>query len=97
MATILSEREFDISLCVMPDEGTPFDTIEIHPCMVVGMIDSVEMIEECDEDKAEFWGIYVHIPEHGLECIADAATKQTAEALKTLLLTVGKNLMRDDL
>jgi hypothetical protein len=41
----------------------------------------IEHCEMVDDDEAEFWSLFRHIPGHGLDCIGDFATRQHAEEI----------------
>ena len=58
----------------MTKEITPFDAYEIHGCK-----DYDGFVEQVEDDEAEFWSIYGHIPGQGLECIGDFKTRPAAE------------------
>lgn len=79
------------------NDNQPFDAVEIHPCKIVGNDEKngKDIVEQCEPDEEDFWGVYIHVPDMGLECIADAATREDAEALANLLMYAGKNFHRD--
>ncbi|MCA9457526.1 MAG: hypothetical protein KC587_12750 [Nitrospira sp.] len=58
----------------MTKEITPFDAYEIHGCK-----DYDGFVEQVEDDEAEFWSIYGHISNQGLECIGDFKTRRAAE------------------
>lgn len=79
------------------DTGTTFDEIEIHPCHVIGKDkDGKEIVEQCEYEQAEFWSLYLHIPESGLCCIADCDTDDTAQHLRDFLMLAGHLLICED-
>ncbi len=53
----------------------PFDNYEIHGCRNVGG----DACETCDDADAEFWTLYGHLPEGGLEAIGDLKSRKHAE------------------
>jgi hypothetical protein len=59
-------------------EPVPFDAFEVH-----GVREFEEnghrWIEQVDEQYAQMWSLYGHIPGRGLECIGDFATREFAE------------------
>jgi hypothetical protein len=78
----------DISLPAISDKTT-YDGVEFHPCCIVEVKDDGEMIiEQCEESQADFWSVYLHMEQGGIECIADCDTKEAAVALTVLLETV---------
>ncbi|HEY1025326.1 MAG TPA: hypothetical protein VGE26_09200 [Sphingobacteriaceae bacterium] len=68
------------------DAYQPFDAVEVHP---VARITDNEF-EPCEESEADLFAVYIHLPEEGLQCIADCDTRETAEALKDLLDITGR-------
>lgn len=81
------------------DQGTPFDEIEVHGVRDIykDVKDAEEgtCFEQCEDSEAEMWSVYIHIPDNGLECIADCETKELAEALRGMLLIAGKLFIRN--
>lgn len=51
-----------------------FNAIEIHPCRLIDQ----NSIEQCEDHQADFWSVYIHLSEGGLECIADFSTEELA-------------------
>lgn len=84
-------------------ESTTFDYVEVHPVKEEKdyILDNGEIselgsfYEQCEEHEAEMWSIYIHMPENGIECIADCDTKETANALADMLLKTGKLFIRN--
>lgn len=68
-----------------------WDNIEIHPCKVYKENDK-EFWEQCEENEAQFYSVYIHLIDGGLQCIADFTTKELAErfarTLRTLTMSV---------
>jgi len=58
-----------------------FDEIEVHPCRYIDK----DSIEQCEADNADFWTVYYHLTDGGLDCIADFATKKLANTFKNFL------------
>lgn len=65
-----------------------FDSYEIHPCLIVGIAESGEVIyEQCDLESQDIaiWCVYGHFITGGLECISDNLSLEEAEeSLKRL-------------
>lgn len=72
-----------------------FDNYEIHP--VIGLDkenqptkDETKIVayDQCAEDDPDLfmWSVYGHLPEGGIECIADCASKEDAELIYAGLL-----------
>lgn len=63
----------------------PFDNYEIHGCCLLDCdytgipAPSGATVEQCDDAKAEFWTLYGHLPEGGLEAIGDFKSRKRAE------------------
>ncbi len=67
-----------------------FDAFEVHPVKKVDGGDSpYDCFEQCEENDPELyaWAVYGHVPDKGLECLADCPSKETAELVKTALET----------
>lgn len=77
------------------DENTSFDDIEIHPLVVVEQKGENIVYDTCEEGEEDLWGVYIHIPEGEMECIADAKNKEDALALKKMLLIVGNMFIKE--
>lgn len=75
------------------DGITSFDNVEVHGCRE---FKEQGYTEQCDDKDAQFWSVYVHIPDLGVMCIADCDTKELAEQLQTLLLLTAKQTFRQD-
>jgi hypothetical protein len=58
----------------MTKDITPYDDYEIHGCKDYG-----DFVEPVEDDEAEFWSLYGHIPNQGVECIGDFKTRRRAE------------------
>lgn len=65
-----------------------WDDIEVHGCAVVADDGSVETV---DDDQAEFWSVYLHDVNGGVQCIADLETSEQASAFANLLEVIVKN------
>ncbi len=59
---------------------TSWDDIEVQPVKNLG-----DACEVCDEHEADFWSVYLHQVQGGVQCIADLPSKELAEAFSTLL------------
>lgn len=59
----------------------PFNAIEIHPCKLI----DENNVEQCDPKEAQFWSLYIHLCQGGLECIADFACEDLAINFKNFL------------
>lgn len=78
----------------------PIDGLEIHPCKIIDPAKykgDKEVVEQCEEGEEDFWSVYVHFVEGGLQCIADYSTKSEAMELESLLnsLLVCNKLMSE--
>ena len=65
-----------------------FGAFEVHPVKKVDGGDSpYDCFEQCEENDPELcaWAVYGHVPDKGLECLADCPSKETAELVKTAL------------
>lgn len=65
-----------------------FDNYEIHPCneyieikCVNGLNKTIGIVEQCDEDEAQFYTLYGHIDGEGLEAIGDFKTMEHAKEI----------------
>jgi hypothetical protein len=48
---------------------------EYHPCCEVNDAGDVE---QCEPEKAQFWSVYIHYEQAGLDCITDHKTEREA-------------------
>ena len=65
-----------------------FDAYEISPCLIVGTIESDEIIyEACDSDHPAIaiWCVYGHFLRGGRECISDHNSLEEAEEFERTL------------
>ena len=58
-----------------------YDAYEIHGVAEFGT-GSDRFCEQVCEDEAQFWSLYGHIPDEGLECIGDFKSRQAAEEVR---------------
>ncbi len=61
----------------MTKEITPYDAYEIHGCKEY----EAGFVEQVEDSEAEFWSLYGHIPNQGVECIGDFKTRCRAEEI----------------
>lgn len=54
----------------------PFDDYEIHGCKDFG-----RFVEQVPDAEAEYWLLFGHIPNQGLESIGDFETRRHAEEI----------------
>ena len=59
---------------------TPFDHYEISGVRDYGKGKS-RFCERVNDDEAQFWSLYGHIPGQGADCIGDFKTRQHAEEI----------------
>lgn len=69
----------------------PINGFDLHPCHTVFIGDKA-VVETCEESEAEFWSVYAHLKEGGLECIADFEFKSTAEFFYEFVNSIKNNL-----
>ncbi len=65
-----------------------FDAFAVHSVKKVDGVDSpYDCFEQCEEGDPDLhvWAVYGHIPDKGLECLADCPSKEKAEFVKTSL------------
>lgn len=67
-----------------------FDGFEVHPNKEYFGEDYESFVEQCEESEAEFYSIYTHNVAGGLWCIMDCETKQDAENMVELLISLIK-------
>jgi hypothetical protein len=59
---------------------TPFDGYEVHGVKVFHEA-GLRWCEQVSDREAEFWSLYGHIPDQGLDCIGDFKTRWHAEEI----------------
>lgn len=62
----------------LPNGITPFDDYEIHGIREFNNGDH-PFCEQVSDQDAQFWSLFGHIPDQGLECIGDFTSRQAAE------------------
>lgn len=55
----------------------PFDSYEVHGCRSFQNV-----VEQVDDELAQFWSLYGRIPGQGLECIGDFKSREIAEEVR---------------
>lgn len=63
-----------------------YDAFEVHPVAEYTGKDGQTYCEVCEESEAHFWSVYGHLPEGGIECLADYRTREFAEEIQQLFL-----------
>lgn len=67
-----------------------FDRLEVHPCKVVGFVDSDPVAIPCEPELASFWTVYGHYgPEaslSGFEAIEDFMTETEAKRYRERII-----------
>lgn len=76
-------------------EIVTFTAVEIWPMKFDNGFLDFEQASECEESEAEFYTVFVLIPDIGRDTIADCATKELAEQLQDVLLFAGKLFIRE--
>lgn len=76
-------------------QGCVFDAVEVHPCHVVGQHGERQDVEICDDESAHFYGVYLHLSEGGITCVADCPDLELAEQMARLLEATGKQFYRN--
>jgi len=56
----------------------PFDDFEIHGCQEITEHDRT-WTEQCEDHEAQFFTLFGHIPDGGVDAIADFKTRELAE------------------
>src|ERR1700728_5246549 len=56
----------------------PFDAYEIHGCIQITE-NGHTWIEQCEDNEAQFFTLYGHIPNQGVDAIGDFKTRELAE------------------
>ena len=83
------KTEIKNNICLNPeliDVNTPYDHAEYHPVKDVSPSEEeCTMFEQCESSEADMWSVYLHIPEQGLECIADCSDSKTASDLAEMI------------
>ncbi len=63
-----------------------YDGLEIHPVRVYETREDKTFCEQCEPEEADFWSVYGHLIEGGVECIDDFAAEAQAERFASQLL-----------
>lgn len=82
------------------DDNTTFDAFEVHGVKDLWKEMDVPTeqgtcFEQCDDSEASMWSVYIHIPDNGVECIADCSSRELAEKLAGMLEKAGKLFIRN--
>jgi hypothetical protein len=69
-----------------------WNATEVHGCRTVQETGEhqFQYTEQCEDEDAEFFGVYVHLLEGGIDCVADLPTREQANELATLLEKAAK-------
>lgn len=64
-----------------------FDAIEVHPVCNVGQDGQTGTLycEVCTPEEADFWSVYGHLKEGGVDCLEDFPTQEEAETFAARL------------
>ena len=72
-----------------------YDGLELAPVAEYEDKDGIKYCERMDHPKdAQFWSVYGHLPEGGVECFEDFKTEQEASAFAEKLLSMFPNLRK---
>ena len=83
--TILSSPTTDLLINFYPQEAAiVWDAVEVHPVYE----DGEGTAEVCEEGEQTFYSVYLHLPEGGINCIADLATKELAMQFAELIRNI---------
>lgn len=97
-------RSWNIANIIKTSEHYPTEQVEFFPDAASGCWQDMEVspvlnndggCEVCDEENAEFWSVYLHQIEGGVQCIADLHTKKQAEQLAELIENAAKHYKVD--
>jgi hypothetical protein len=71
----------EVTAANLPEDSTMvrFDDYEIHGVKEFGKGARKVCEQVDDDDEAQFWSLYGHIPGQGLDCIGDFKTRKHAE------------------
>jgi len=76
-------KYLDIVPEAVPDQ---WDNVEVEAVTDLG-----DQIERCKEKDADFWSVYLHRVNAGVQCIADLPTKELAKNLAETIRKAVKN------
>jgi hypothetical protein len=73
----------------------PWTNTEVHPCHTIekGKNGSKDIVEQCEPEQAEFWSVYVHLNEGGVDCVADCDTEEEANEFAEFLEKTAKQYL----
>ena len=75
-----------------------YDGLEIQPCHIVGRADDGnEIVEPCEPEEAEFWTVYGHSREGGVNAFEDFPNAEKARAFAERLLACYPHLQEQGL
>ena len=75
-----------------------YDGLELAPVAEYEDKDGVKYCERVDDPSdAQFWSVYGHLPEGGVQCLEDYDTEQEASAFAEQLLSLFPNLHKHGL
>ena len=96
--SIMKNINFEGKICLFSDlidDGTPVDAIEIQPVRYFDINGDKDQVEPCEEGQEDFWSVYIHIPDNGVECIADVDSKQTAILLRDAIVKISNAWIKE--
>jgi len=72
-----------------------FDAFEVHSVAYLPLhpkdirtVCKRDAVEICEEEDADFWSVYGHLPEGGVRCLAGCDSREDAEYIKAALESV---------
>lgn len=69
-----------------------YDGLEIHPVRDYDKSGDQTWCEVCEPHEAEFWSVYGHLIEGGVECLEDFETEGQADLFASRLLATHPHL-----
>jgi len=66
-----------------------WDAVEVHPVWE----DELGNGDVVDEGQETYWGVYVHLVDGGIQCIAEMPTKELANDLEELIEKLAKTFV----
>ena len=86
MSTIPKKLIDGVIAVTFPEVLGEFDELEVHPCQQ----DDEGNVSVCEPEEADFWTVYYHLVDGGVDCVADFYTKEEAESFRKFLYSFAR-------
>lgn len=76
-------------------DADKWDEVEVHPIGIDYENGGVHYTIDNDTDYPDYYGVYLHLSEGGIVCVADLPTQEMAQSLADLLMKAGNKFFNN--